>query len=136
MSARIYILVAPEDDFLYDKFVAEASGARVEARFSRIGSKSPWVPTWKGQCRTRIRECDGMIVLITRKTNGSVGSSWEFQCAAEADLPLLGVYGDRFDKGAVPAELAGHPVVEWNWAEIGQFVRSLGKAQSGWAPPG
>ncbi len=133
MSARVYVLVAPEDDFAYDKLLNEARTANVDARFGRIGSKTPWVPMWKGQCRTRIRECDGVVVLITKKTNGSLGSQWEFQCAQEADLPMLGVHCDKFDKGTVPAELEGHPVVEWNWPEIGQFIRALGKG--GWKPP-
>ena len=134
MPARVYVLVAPEDDFAYDKLVSEARASHVDARFDRIGSKTPWVPIWKGQCRARIRDCEGMIVLITKRTNGSLGSQWEFQCAMEADLPMLGVHCDKFDKGTAPAELSGCPVVDWNWPEIGQFIRTLG-GQAGWAPP-
>src|SRR5262249_4149303 len=98
-----------------------------DARFERMEAKLPWVPLWKGQCRTKVRECDAAIVLLSKKTNQGVGIGWELECASEAQMPLLGGHVDKYEKGSAPAELKGCPIIDWNWPEIAGFIQGLSK---------
>ncbi|MFR7764720.1 MAG: hypothetical protein ACLU05_04810 [Anaerococcus obesiensis] len=39
--------------------------------------KQPWTSSWKTNCRTKIRSCDGMIAIITSNTKNADGQLWE-----------------------------------------------------------
>ena len=88
-------------------------------------AKQPWVPLWKSQCRTRMFNSDGAIVLISKKTQQGAGLSWELQCAREAQTPIIGVQVDKYEKGTTPEPLGAAPIIEWNWPEIASFIQSV-----------
>ena len=130
--ARIFIIHATEDNLSFDKLTGQARTAKLKAEFDHMQAKQAWVPGWKGQCRTRIYNCDGAIVLISKHTSqGSVG--WELECAQAFAFPMLGVYVDKPERGFVPEQLRDLNLIEWNWPEIARFIQSLTKGQSAFA---
>ncbi len=104
MPKRIFISFAIEDEW---------------ARDYLVGQK------WKTQCRERVRGCDGVIALLSKKTRNADGARWEMQCAVEEGVPIIGVHIHADDKGAIPPELAGKRVIEWTWPGIDRFLNSL-----------
>ena len=131
MNTRIYIIYALDDHMACDRLIDQAKKAKLAVEFERMLTKTPWVPLWKSQSRTRIRGCDGVIFLISKNTNEGLGTSWELECASEAGLPILGIQVDRMKKGTLPPGLVSTSVIEWNWPEIETFLQSFSKR--GWS---
>jgi hypothetical protein len=127
MPTRVYVIFAPEDQIAYNRLNDQARKSKVDVAFSLMQPKLPWVPLWKGQCRTKIRECNGAVLLISKPTKDSPGLSYEIACAREAEIPILGVHVDKFNKGALPDGLGDSPVIDWNWPEIETFLQSFNK---------
>jgi hypothetical protein len=125
MENRIFVIYAAEDHQFFDRLAEQARTARLAVTFERMQAKQPWVPSWKGQCRTRMFNSDGAIVLITKKISKEAGVNWELQCAREAQTPVIGVFVDKFDKGALPEGFGDATTIEWNWPEIASFIQSV-----------
>jgi len=87
--------------------------------------KEPWDDQWKTRCRIKIKGCDGVIALLSKKTWNAAGARWEMKCAIEEGIPIIGVHIHKDDKGAIPPELKGKKVIEWTWAGIKRFLDSL-----------
>lgn len=122
---RIFISFAVEDKWYRDALVQQAKDERSPFSFTDMSLQEPFDEKWKTQCRARIKTCDGMIALISKKTRNADGARWEMQCANEERVPLIGVHIHKDDKGAIPSELDGKKVIEWTWAGIKSFLDSL-----------
>ena|SRR5579884_1737529 len=124
--ARVFVIYVPEDYLAYDRITSQARAAKTAVEFDHMQVKQAWVPGWKGQCRLRIYNCDGAIVLIGKQTTQG-DAAWELQCAEEFGIPMLGVHIDKQKPGPVPKELRDSTVIEWDWPKIARFIQSLGK---------
>ena len=67
---RIFISFAAEDITYRDFIVGQARNGSSPFNFIDMSVKQPWDSTWKTNCRTKIKGCDGMIVL-PQKHNSS-----------------------------------------------------------------
>lgn len=123
---RVFISFAVEDRDLFAMLSGQAKSNRTPFEFVNMGVKQPWDEQWKTNCRSRIKGCDGVVVLVTRNTAKAEGALWEIKCAKEEKLPILGVYGASINRPTtVPSELAGVRVVDWTWPNIATFVNGL-----------
>jgi hypothetical protein len=122
---RVFISFAVEDTNARDFLVGQAKNKNSPFEFVNMSVQEPWDNSWKTQCRSRIKSCDGVIALISKKTYNADGARWEMKCAKEENVPMLGVHIYKDDKGAVPPELSGCQVIEWNWDGIASFINSL-----------
>jgi antiphage defense system Thoeris ThsB-like protein len=125
MAARVFISFAAEDARMRDLFVGQMKLEDSPIEFVDFSVKEPWDEKWKTNCRTRIKGCDALIALLSKKTWNATGARWEMQCADEEGIPILGVHIHADDKGAIPPELVGHKVIEWTWAGIKAFLNRL-----------
>ena len=80
---------------------------------------------WKDRCRTKIKRCDGVIVLLSKNTYKAGGARWEIKCAIEEYRKIIGMHIKRNDKGAIPPELKGKKVIEWNWENLEKFINNI-----------
>jgi len=124
-NKRVFISFAAEDSSARDFLVGQAKNKETPFEFVDMSVKEPWDEKWKTQCRTKIKGCDGVIALLSKKTYNAEGARWEMNCANEEKKPLLGVHIHKDDKGAIPPELAGKKVIEWTWDGIAAFINSL-----------
>ncbi len=124
-NSCIFISFAAEDSNFRDLLVGQAKNKASPFAFTDMSVKEPFDEKWKTDCRTKIKGCDGMIALLSKKTWNAEGARWEMNCAKEEKVPLIGVHIHKDDKGAVPPELAGKKVIEWTWDGIKAFLDSL-----------
>lgn len=126
--ARVFISFAIEDKVLRGFLVGQKSNARTPIEFTDYSVKQPWDAAWKTNCRQRIRQCAGMIGIITRNTPRADGQLWELKCAVAEGIPTLLIHGhsDATQRLArLPAEIAGRRVHNWTAANIVKFLNRL-----------
>jgi hypothetical protein len=129
-TIRTFLIYAEEDYKFRDQLTSQAKGARLTVDFADMPTKQPWVERWKATVRTRAYECDGAIILISKKTKQAAGVKWELECVHNAGLPLLGVYAEQVEKSSLPEGLEDARLIQWNWNEIADFIKSLGQQSS------
>ncbi len=122
---RIFVSFAAEDANARDLLKGQANNEKSPFDFVDMSVKEPFDEKWKTQCRSKIKGCDGMIALLSKKTWNADGARWEMSCANDEKVPLLGVHIHSDDKGAIPSELKGKKVIKWTWDGITTFLDSL-----------
>lgn len=123
---RIFISFAIEDEIYRDHLKAQARREKSPFDFIDMSVKEPWKEReWKEKCRTKIRRCHGVIVLISRNTYNSKGVKHEINCARKDKIPIIGMYIKKTDKGTPPLELIGKRKIEWTWPNIEAFINKL-----------
>ena len=124
---RAFLIYAEEDYKFRDLLLSQAKASALAVEFAEMPTKQPWVERWKGVCRTRVFECDGAIVLVSKRTKQGTGVKWELECVVNSGIPVLGVYVEKCERSAVQDEIDDTQVIEWNWKDIATFIQSLQK---------
>ena len=87
---RIFISFAADDAYARDFLVGQAANAKTPFEFVDMSVKEPWEDNWKTRCRTKIKGCDGVIALISKKTMAADGARWEMKCANDEKISMIG----------------------------------------------
>jgi hypothetical protein len=123
---KIFVSFAVDDNKYRDFLVAQAKNEKTPFSFIDMSVKQPWNESeWKRKCRKKIKSCDGMIVLLSKKTWHSGGSRWEIKCANEEGIPVIGMHIKKNDKGAIPPELKGSRIIEWSWDNLSKSINKI-----------
>jgi hypothetical protein len=123
---RIFISFAIEDKTLRDFLVGQAKNENSPFEFVDMSVKKPWDSSWKTNCRTRIKGCDGVIIIVTKNSKKADGQLWEVKCSKEEGIPCRGIWGSQDDRPAsLPSEFSGIRVVNWTWDNIANWINSL-----------
>lgn len=123
---RIFISFAIEDEKYRDYLVSQARNTKSPFDFIDMSVKDPYPQKeWKVKCRTKIKRCHGVIVLVSNYTIRSSGARWEIKCAKEEGLKIFPMYVNKNNKGALPPELLGKRVYYWKWQNISKFINKL-----------
>jgi hypothetical protein len=123
---HIFVSFAMEDVKYRDLLVGQAKNEASPFSFVDMSVKEPWKSEWKTNCRSKIKNCDGVIALVSKNTAKATGALWEVACAEEERVPVRGIYVQADNKPAtLPTELTGIKVVEWTWSNIKSFLDSL-----------
>lgn len=123
---RVFISFAIEDVEYRDYLVDQARKKHSPFDFIDMSVKQKWNETeWKKKCRTKIKSCDGVIALLSKNTHKAGGARWEMKCAIEEKVKIIGMHIKKNDKGAIPPELKGKRIIEWNWNNLEKFINQL-----------
>lgn len=126
VKKKIFISFAIEDETYRDYLVQQAKNERSPFSFIDMSVKKPWSEDeWKKRCRTKIKKCDGMIVMLSKNTFHSSGVRWELKCAKEEGIPVIGIHIKKNNKGAIPPELKGISIIEWAWDNLSRSLNKL-----------
>jgi hypothetical protein len=126
MAKRVFISFAIEDKVLRDFLVGQAKNEKSPFEFVDMSVKEPWDSSWKTKCRSRIKSCDGVLIIVTRNTKKAEGQLWEIKCAKEEGIPRRGIWGKDDDHPAsLSSELDGVRIVNWSWINIKNWIDSL-----------
>nr|WP_254223426.1 hypothetical protein [Brevibacillus parabrevis] len=106
--------------------VGQARNEKSPFEFIDMSVKEPWDSAWKTKCRTKIKGCDGVLIIVTKNTKKAEGQLWEIKCAKEEGIPCKGIWGSQDNRPAsLPAEFGGVRVVNWTWTNIANWIDSL-----------
>jgi len=83
--------------------------------------KEPYESEWKEKVRSRIRRCNGVIVLVSKNSLNSSGQKWEIKCAREENTPILAIWAYSYDRTLVD----GLDIKTWTWNTISNFIDNL-----------
>jgi hypothetical protein len=123
---RIFISFAIEDKNYRDHLITQACNKRSPFEFLDMSVKEPYPQLeWKQRCRTKLKRCHGVIVLLSNNTYHSSGVRWEIKCATEEGIPIVGMHIKKNKKSAIPPELEKNKVIEWTWENIQKFIKQL-----------
>tara|TARA_R110002051_G_scaffold134437_1_gene207546 strand:- start:107 stop:535 length:429 start_codon:yes stop_codon:yes gene_type:complete len=123
---RVFISFAIEDIEYRNYLVEQAKKKNSPFYFIDMSAKKAWKQNeWKKRCRTKIKQCDGVIALLSKKTHLAGGARWEMQCAREEGVKIIGMHIFKNNKGAIPKELKNKRVIEWSWKNLEKFVNNL-----------
>ncbi len=126
VKKRIFISFAKEDSKYRDFLVAQAKNEKTPFSFVDMSVKQPWNDNeWKRKCRSKIKSCDGMIVLLSKNTWHASGARWEIKCAKQERIPVIGMHIKKNDKAAIPPELKGKKVILWSWDNLEKAVNKI-----------
>ena len=123
---KIFISFAIEDETYRNYLVQQAKNERSPFNFVDMSVKKPWSENeWNKRCRTKIKRCDGMIVMLSKNTFHSSGVRWEIKCAKEEGIPVIGMHIKKNNKEAFPPELKGIPIIEWTWDNLSRSLNKI-----------
>jgi hypothetical protein len=125
---RIFISFAMENKVLRDFLVGQKRNDNIDISFTDYSVKEPWSSSWKTNCRTRIKGCDGVIGIITKDTPNADGQLWELKCGYEEGVPTLLIHGYSSASDRLvtkPSEIAGKTIKDWSVENISAFLKSL-----------
>lgn len=123
-TKRIFLSFAIEDEWARIYLGGQAKSKRTPFEFVDMSVKEPFDEKWKTNCRTRIKGCDGVIVLVGINTYRAEGVLWEIQCAIDEGITMIGMYIKKGEVSYVPKQLYGH-IMDWTWDGIADFIDSL-----------
>lgn len=116
---KIFISFAIEDAKYRDYLVKQAKSEKSLFEFVDMSAKKAWKQSeWQKRCRTKIKGCDGVIVLLSKNTYHASGARWEKKCANEEKIPIIGMHIKKNDKGANTPELYRKKKIEWTWDNL------------------
>ena len=124
---KIFVSFAIEDKKIRDLLVGQAKNSSVPFDFIDRSVYQPWKSAWKSNCRIEIKECDGVIALLSNKTWKADGQRWEIKCAQDESIPILPMhaYKTKNKRGKIPPELNAEGIINWEWKEIVEFIEAL-----------
>lgn len=122
---RVFVSFAIEDRLLKILFTGQAKNTTVPYEFVDMSVKKAWDSEWKKKCETRIKGCDGVIVLVSKNLKNASGALWEIKCARKHKIRIRGIYIDGAASKDKPEELEGVFCKEWTWSNIKAFIESL-----------
>ena len=120
---KVFISFAIDDQEYRTHLVKQSRKARSPFELVDMSVKRPWNENeWKRRCRTKIKRCDCMIILLSKNTWHSSGARWEVKCAKELGIEIVGMHIKKNNKGSIPPELKGIKTMEWSWENLRNFL--------------
>ncbi|MCD8406264.1 TIR domain-containing protein [Tenacibaculum dicentrarchi] len=123
---RIFISFAIEDVKYRNFLVEQAKKEKSPFEFIDMSVKKAWKQSeWQKKCRTKIKGCDGVIVMLSKYSYHASGVRWEMKCANEEKIPIIGMHIKKNDKGAIPPELKRKKTIIWTWDNLEKEIKSF-----------
>jgi len=111
---------------LRDLLIGQAHNKNSPFEFVDMSVKRPWDNSWKTSCRTKIKGCAGVLVIVTKNTKNADGQLWEIWCAKDEGIPRKGIWGNSNNKPqTIPEQLKGVTIVNWTWDNIKNWLDTL-----------
>ena len=123
---RVFISFAIEDVKYRNFLVDQAKKENSPFEFIDMSVKKAWKQSeWQRRCRTKIKRCDGVIVLLSKNTYHANGVRWEMKCANEEKVKMIGMHIKKNDKGAIPPELNRKRKITWTWENLEKAIKTF-----------
>lgn len=74
--------------------------------------------------RKKIRNSDGVMIMVSKHTETDYGAVWEIDCALSNNVPVVGVDIREFAEGKIPKKLVGK-MTRYGWEWFAEFIDGL-----------
>lgn len=124
MAPRAFISFEMEDRWARDFLVEQAKQKSNDIEFVDYSVKEPWKSSWKTECKRRIAQTKGTIVLIGATTSKSDAVLWEIAETSRQDHYMFGIQINSGETHPIPAGLASANVIRWNFDQIVKWLKT------------
>lgn len=80
---------------------------------------------WRRIVEKRIRESDGVMILVSGQTASDGAALWEIDCALSNAVPVVGVDVRKNPASRIPEKLIGK-MTRFGWEWIADYIDGLG----------
>jgi hypothetical protein len=122
MAPRAFISFEMEDRWARDFLVQHSKDKRNDVQFVDYSVQNPWDTSWKTNCRERISQTKGTIVLIGQTTHKSDAVLWEIAETSRQGHYMFGIQTRSDQTFAIPSGLDRANVIRWDFDQIVQWL--------------
>ncbi|MFD5079008.1 TIR domain-containing protein [Streptomyces sp. NPDC058371] len=119
---RAFISFQMEDRWARDFLKEHARNPGNEVDFVDYSVQDPFDSSWKTQCRLRIAQTKGTIVLIGPTTYQSEAVDWEIRETINQNHYLFGIQISSDKTHRVPDGIPSSAVIRWNFSQISTWL--------------
>lgn len=124
MAPRAFISFEMEDRRYRDFLVQQAKDKRNDIEFVDYSVQDPFDSAWKTECKKRIQQTKGTIVLLGTTTYTSEAVAWEIAETARQGNLLFGIQIHKESTHPIPAGLPASSVIRWDFAQIIKWLET------------
>lgn len=117
-APRAFLSFMVEDSWARDFLVQHANDRRNDIAFVDYSLHTPFDEKWKTNCRDRIAQTKGTIVLVGSKSSNSEAVKWEIAETSRQGHYLFGIQINRDKSWTIPAGLPSKNVISWDFDQI------------------
>lgn len=121
-APRAFISFQMEDEWARNFLVGQAHNRNNSIEFVDYSVHEPFDEKWKTNCRARIAQTKGTVVLIGPTTYKSEAVLWEIAEATQQGHPMFGIQINSDKTHQIPKGLSPSKVIRWDFDAI---VRQL-----------
>lgn len=116
--ARAFISFQMEDRWSRDFLVQHAKDKDTSIDFTDYSVHEPFDDKWKTNCRARIAQTKGTIVMVGPATAKAEAVLWEIAETARQGHPIFGVQINSDKSHPIPTGLPSSRVIRWDFDQI------------------
>ena len=116
--ARAFISFEMEDKWARDFLVQHAHDKDTSIDFTDYSVHDPFDEKWKTNCKARISQTKGTIVVVGPSSAKSEAVLWEIAETTRQGKPIFGVQIHADKTHPIPAGLPASRVIRWNFDSI------------------
>ncbi|MFC6158912.1 TIR domain-containing protein [Kribbella jiaozuonensis] len=121
---RAFVSFEMEDKWARDFLSQHAKDKNNAIEFVDYSVKNPWDNSWKTNCKIRIGQTKGTIVLIGPTTYQSEAVLWEIAETARQGNYAFGIQINKDKTHTIPAGLGPENVIRWDFAQIVKWLNT------------
>lgn len=124
VSPRAFISFEMEDRWARDFLVQQASDENNSIQFVDYSVQNPFDSSWKTECKKRIAQTKGTIVLVGKTTARSEAVQWEIAETNRQNNYIFGIQINKDETHVVPVGLPVRNVIRWNFDQIVKWLNT------------
>ena len=123
-TPRAFISFEMEDRWARDFLVQQAKDSNNDIELTDYSVQNPFDSKWKTECKKRIAQTKGTIVLVGKTTAQSEAVLWEIAETARQDHYMFGIQINKDETHTIPAGLPAKNVIRWNFEQIIKWLNT------------
>lgn len=116
--ARAFISFQMEDRWSRDFLIQHARDKDTSIDFTDYSVHEPFDEKWKTNCRARIAQSKGTIVMVGPESAKSDAVLWEIAESNRQGHPIFGIQINSGETHPVPGGLPSTKVIRWEFEQI------------------